>query len=61
MATYIGFCSGYFGRWRSPQALAPSPSGVRYSSTVVLGVYITFGLPGPIKRGLLITLAPASL
>lgn len=57
-ATYIGFCSGYFGRWRSPRPAAPSPSGVRYSPTMVLGVCITFARPGPIKPGLLITLGP---
>lgn len=57
-ATYIGFCSGYFGRWRSPRPAAPSSSGVRYSPTMVLGVCITFARPGPIKPGLLITLGP---
>lgn len=58
VATYIGFCSGYFGRWRSPGFPAPSPSGVRYSPTTVLGVYITFTLPGPLQPGLLITPSP---
>ena len=58
MATYIGFWSGYFGRWRCPQPSAPSPSGVRYFPTTVLGVCITFTLPGSIKPGLLITLGP---
>lgn len=58
MATYIGFRSGYFERWRSPLFLAPSPSGVRYFPATVLGVYITFTLPGPLKPGLLITPSP---
>lgn len=49
IATYIGFCSGYFGRCCSPQPSAPSPPGVRYFSAAVLGVCITFSLPGPIK------------
>lgn len=58
MATYIGFRSGYFGRWRSPLFPAPSPSGVRYFPTTVLGVCITFTLPGPLEPGLLITPSP---
>lgn len=58
MATYIGHCSGYFGRWCSPLPPAPSPSGVRYFPTLVLGVCITFTLPRPIEPGLLITLGP---
>lgn len=58
MATYIGFCSSYFGRWHYPRPPAPSPSGVRYFPATVLGICITFTLPGPIKPGLLITPGP---
>lgn len=57
-ATYISFCSGYFGTWYSPLPPAPSPSGVGYSPAMVLGVCITFALPGPLEPGLLITLGP---
>lgn len=58
MVTYISFCSGYFGRWRYPRPPTPSPSGVRYFPATVLGICITFTLPGPVKPGLLITPGP---
>lgn len=44
-----------------PPPLGPLPFWCQVLPNAVLGVCITFGLPGPMELGLLITLAPASL